>query len=247
MFLSLCVFHFVTSSPMWNSRGKKKDIWKGKERKTDVCYLIRFLRELIDTYMLTPATVPTLLVAIRTTLFSSTNIRPNAALSGTNIPFQTTTPPPQQQQPPLGTSDVAMLTAALANPQATRRPPPAAEEVCAIKRQCAADILSLFPAPAIAQAFFCGTIPRATNHTNHHPTNHSISNNNDDNDDNDDDNDNTALLQAIEMDLLDPFSDAYCNKHLIFSVIETVLVKLLPELAEKGVMDLMEERGVAVS
>lgn len=53
------------------------------------------------------------------------------------------------------------------------------------------------------------------------------------------------LLESIETDLLDLFADEYCNKHLVYSVIETALAKLLPELTERTVADLMEDRGVA--
>jgi len=54
-----------------------------------------------------------------------------------------------------------------------------------------------------------------------------------------------ALLDVIEDDLLDLFSDEYCNKHLVYSIIETVLAKVLPEMTERSVADLMEDRGVA--
>lgn len=53
------------------------------------------------------------------------------------------------------------------------------------------------------------------------------------------------LLETIETDLLDLFADTYCNKHLIYSIIETVLAKVLPEMAEHTVADLMEDRGVS--
>jgi hypothetical protein len=52
-------------------------------------------------------------------------------------------------------------------------------------------------------------------------------------------------LQAIEHDILDLFADEYCNKHLIYSIIETVLVKFLPELSEHSIAELMEDRGIA--
>ncbi|KAI5293065.1 hypothetical protein KEM55_007332, partial [Ascosphaera atra] len=52
------------------------------------------------------------------------------------------------------------------------------------------------------------------------------------------------LLQAVEKDVLDLFSDEYCNKHLIFSAIETILTKLMPELAQHSVGELMAERGL---
>lgn len=50
------------------------------------------------------------------------------------------------------------------------------------------------------------------------------------------------ILSEIETDILDVFSDPYCNKHLMYSALELVLVRLMPELAEKGVMELWEER-----
>ncbi|KAJ5818763.1 PX-associated sorting nexin 13 [Penicillium riverlandense] len=53
------------------------------------------------------------------------------------------------------------------------------------------------------------------------------------------------LLESIEQDLLDLFEDDYCNKHLVYSIVETVLARLLPELSERSIADLMEDRGVA--
>ncbi|KAJ5084598.1 hypothetical protein NUU61_009177 [Penicillium alfredii] len=52
------------------------------------------------------------------------------------------------------------------------------------------------------------------------------------------------LLAAIETDLLDLFADEYCNRHLIYSIIEVILAKILPEIADRSVQDLMEDRGV---
>lgn len=57
--------------------------------------------------------------------------------------------------------------------------------------------------------------------------------------DNDDD---QRILAEIESGIVDVFGDAYCNKHLIYSILELVLVRLMPELAEKGVIELWEER-----
>jgi hypothetical protein len=43
-------------------------------------------------------------------------------------------------------------------------------------------------------------------------------------------------------EVLDTFGDSYCNKHLLYGVVELILVRLMPELAEKGVEDLLSER-----
>ncbi|OHW90367.1 hypothetical protein CSPAE12_11046 [Colletotrichum incanum] len=50
------------------------------------------------------------------------------------------------------------------------------------------------------------------------------------------------MLSEIEEGILDVFSDEYCNKHLVYSILELILVRLMPELAEKSVVELWEER-----
>jgi hypothetical protein len=54
------------------------------------------------------------------------------------------------------------------------------------------------------------------------------------------------MVDEVEQ-LLMVLSDEYCNKHLMYSILELVLVRLMPELSEKGETDLWEERlGVDV-
>ncbi|KAF2183218.1 hypothetical protein K469DRAFT_711193 [Zopfia rhizophila CBS 207.26] len=50
-----------------------------------------------------------------------------------------------------------------------------------------------------------------------------------------------AQLQEVEQ-LLDCLDDAYINKHFIFQIVELIVVRLVPELGERGVQELMEER-----
>ncbi|KAI0834972.1 hypothetical protein F5Y06DRAFT_146426 [Hypoxylon sp. FL0890] len=57
-----------------------------------------------------------------------------------------------------------------------------------------------------------------------------------------DDEDEDRMLSEIETGVLDVFSDPYCNKHLVYGILELILVRLMPELAEKGVIELWEER-----
>ncbi|TEA16719.1 PXA domain protein 1 [Colletotrichum sidae] len=54
--------------------------------------------------------------------------------------------------------------------------------------------------------------------------------------------DQQQMLSDIEEGILDLFSDEYCNKHLIYGMLELVLVRLFPELAEKGTAELLQER-----
>ncbi len=42
--------------------------------------------------------------------------------------------------------------------------------------------------------------------------------------------------------VLDVFGDSYCNKHLLYGIVELIIVRLIPEMAEKGVEELLQER-----
>jgi len=50
-----------------------------------------------------------------------------------------------------------------------------------------------------------------------------------------------SRVKEVE-EVLDVFGDSYCNRHLMFGVVDLVLVRLMPELAEKGVEELLQER-----
>ena len=49
------------------------------------------------------------------------------------------------------------------------------------------------------------------------------------------------MIKEVEC-ILDIFGDSYCNKHLVYGVLELVIVRLFPEMGEKGVKELMEAR-----
>ena len=48
-------------------------------------------------------------------------------------------------------------------------------------------------------------------------------------------------LQQVE-EVLTCLDDTYLNKHLIFQIVELIIVRLVPELGERGVRELLEER-----
>jgi hypothetical protein len=52
-------------------------------------------------------------------------------------------------------------------------------------------------------------------------------------------------LADIE-EVLTGLNDAYLNKHLVFQIVELLVLRLVPELGEHGVHDLMEQRSVDV-
>lgn len=55
--------------------------------------------------------------------------------------------------------------------------------------------------------------------------------------------DEETLLQEVERDMLEPFEDVYANKHLFYNILELLLLELVPELAQQGVSELLDERG----
>lgn len=59
--------------------------------------------------------------------------------------------------------------------------------------------------------------------------------------DSEDDGEDERLVDEVE-GMLMVLSDEYCNKHLMYSILELVLVRLMPELSDKGVEELWDER-----
>lgn len=220
---------------------------------------IRYLRDLISSYVLTPTILPVLLFTVRTTLFPS-NARPGSVSTNNNNVGQQASRPnndvsPSVQQPQQGQSwngtdhqtDIDNSDIKDAPTPASGDSTPSPSEIAAIKRQCATDILSLIP-ESIARAFFRGS---AENQANDYTTNDRSESSHDEipasttkSTSRESTADTEELLEAIENDLLEPFSDAYCNKHLIYAIVELVLIKLIPELSEQTVSSLMEERGI---
>ncbi|KAL5366171.1 PXA domain-containing protein [Aspergillus floccosus] len=230
--------------------------------------LDRFLRETIEDYVLTPSLFPNLLLASRAALFPS-NARPPAA-DTTQPPqsrsVQPPAPPPERGRPPNDAPAASTASSSDSTPMVVATAPSlspdqsvSAPDIASIKRQCAVKILSFVPRP-VARRFFGLSSTNAAQSAppniqgNHHlrpspegaphaqslnpsraasPV--SLSHKSPD---------DLVLLEAVEDEILDLFADSYCNKHLIYAIIETVLVKLLPELSERSLTELMEDRGI---
>ncbi|KAL4911246.1 hypothetical protein BDW74DRAFT_164804 [Aspergillus multicolor] len=167
-------------------------------------------------------------------------------------------------------SDIATTV----SPDQQRHPSPA--EVASIRRKCALGILSLVPRPIARRLFgvlaeACpgpGEISSSVQPPAQSPhqsqtsgsgarmdrlsssPSHSLpalsSDSSGSGDDSNSDVEESLLASAIESDVLDLFADEYCNKHLVYSIIETVLAKLLPELSDRSISELMEDRAVLV-
>ncbi|KEZ42610.1 hypothetical protein SAPIO_CDS5851 [Scedosporium apiospermum] len=104
-------------------------------------------------------------------------------------------------------------------------PPTSDEQLLALRRRSAASLASIFP-PWLTSLYFAGRPPWTSAATRPASSNGVDS----------------EVVDAIDDSLLDVFADEYCNKHLMYSVLELVLVRLMPELTEKRVSELWEER-----
>ncbi|KAL4927951.1 PXA domain-containing protein [Aspergillus undulatus] len=159
------------------------------------------------------------------------------------------------------------------SPDQQRRLSPA--EIASIRRKCALGILSLVPRPIVRRVLGLptqagtGSGPRrnsthpesptqsptsqvpesgpGTREIDHHPSDNEAKSASElSGIDGDADSEELFLVEAIESEILDLFADEYCNKHLVYSIIETVLTKLLAELSDRSITDLMEDRGVFI-
>ncbi|OOF97123.1 hypothetical protein ASPCADRAFT_514154 [Aspergillus carbonarius ITEM 5010] len=223
----------------------------------------RFLHETIRDYVLTPALLPNLLLATRAALFplnarpASTAVDGRTAASAPHLSVQPPTPP-IAKGPVSDTAGASDACSSVSSPGLSATAPlspdprPSTPDVASVKRRCAASILSRVPRP-IARRFFgvpAAPIehrperldsssepespwleaPRAPSTVS--PADCGL--------------EESLLLAAIE-EVLDLFADDYCNKHLIYSIIEVILAKLLPELSERSIAELMEDRGVPLA
>jgi hypothetical protein len=92
---------------------------------------------------------------------------------------------------------------------------PSAAEIVAIKRRCAETIANVLP-PAVGARFFA---VRGIDMEQRME----------------------VLINEVES-LLDVLGDAYMNRHLVFGIIELIVVRIIPEMGEKGIGALMKER-----
>ncbi|KAK0738359.1 hypothetical protein B0T18DRAFT_394662 [Schizothecium vesticola] len=101
-------------------------------------------------------------------------------------------------------------------------PPSSAAELAALRRRCAAALWSLVPASTrpVARLILLGADFASFRGGD----------------------DDELILDELERGVLVVFGDAYCNKHLVYGAVELLLVRLLPELGDKGVVELWGER-----
>ncbi|KAL4981281.1 PXA domain-containing protein [Aspergillus falconensis] len=230
--------------------------------------LDRFLHEIIEEYVLTPTLLPNLLQASREALFPH-NTRPKPEPSVNRVETLTSTstpaPPTPGAKPSTNTrqtttasggnavkpSDIATGGLPPLSPDQQQRPSSA--EVASIRRKCALGILSLVPRPIARRLFSVPAEPGPREISTQSPSqfqaaepgarkDHLFSSPSPDASGSDAE--ESLLASAIESNILDLFADEYCNKHLVYSIIETALAKLMPELSDRSIVELMEDRAV---
>ncbi|KAM0360946.1 hypothetical protein ACHAP4_003040 [Fusarium culmorum] len=101
-------------------------------------------------------------------------------------------------------------------------PPSSEAELHALRRRAAKSLWELLP-KGVGRLYFGGRLWRRGTKAEGDPS------------------DDEDLVDEMERLLL-VLDDEYCNKHLMYSILELVLARLMPELTEKGVTELWEER-----
>ncbi|KAG5922838.1 hypothetical protein E4U42_005225 [Claviceps africana] len=102
-------------------------------------------------------------------------------------------------------------------------PPSSDAEFQALRRRAAAALWTLMPS-RVGRVYFGGGLRAALGK----PTDPGLE-------------EDAIMLDELE-GLLDVVGDRYCNKHLMYSLVELILVRLIPELQESGVEELLQER-----
>ncbi|KAF9636822.1 hypothetical protein BFW01_g7718 [Lasiodiplodia theobromae] len=115
------------------------------------------------------------------------------------------------------------------------RIPPTPDEELAIKRRAARAVLDATPPFVRSRLFGSGSGSRAVGGSG------GVEGNDEDDEDEEEQGEDAVQQREVER-LLDVLGDPYLNKHLIFGIIELIVVRLLPEMGELGVDELMDER-----
>ncbi|OJD36313.1 pxa domain-containing protein [Diplodia corticola] len=116
------------------------------------------------------------------------------------------------------------------------RIPPTPDEALATKRRAARAVLDATPSFVRSRLFGSGSGSRGLGGSDGGVRG--------DDDEEGEEEEGVDPVQQREVErLLDVLGDPYLNKHLIFGIIELIVVRLMPEMGELGVDELMDERS----
>lgn len=114
------------------------------------------------------------------------------------------------------------------NAPAPVAPPPSAAEIRAIRRRCATTIIDAIPHAILVR--FLGPETRRSGEGNRDGGDGGV-----------DPQRGGRWIRDVE-EGLDVFGTSYMNKHLLYAITELIVLRVFPEMAEKGVEELMAER-----
>lgn len=114
-------------------------------------------------------------------------------------------------------------------------PPSSDADLLALRRRAASALLGLVP-DAVGRLYLGGRLPLVGGSNSSSSSSLGGGDHQQHGPDGDE-----KMVDEVEQ-LLMVLSDEYCNKHLLYSVLELILVRLMPELTEKGVEELWDER-----
>ncbi|KAK7892736.1 hypothetical protein LTR67_006973 [Exophiala xenobiotica] len=125
--------------------------------------------------------------------------------------------------------NACFFTFSSSTPVTATPPPPSAEEARLIRTKAASDILSLVPRP-VARTFFAVKSGSGAANAN------------------DDEENRKSMMRAeIEESILCWTDDVELNKYLVYSILDHVLLRLVPEMQGKTPIELLAERGVVLT
>ena len=121
--------------------------------------------------------------------------------------------------------------------------PPSTASIQAIRHRCATAIVDAIP-PAILARFLATVSP--SDEARESEAEDEAKRRNRDRDSDDHQHHRRQRrdrwIQDVEVSVLDVFGMPYMNKHLLYAIVELVVVRIFPEMAEKSVEDLLRER-----
>lgn len=115
--------------------------------------------------------------------------------------------------------------------KSTLSPPATDDDLRALRRRAATALWDLLPTP-VATVYLggVGSLPSLLRRDTTSSTTASTSKDSP-----------GPMLDQLD-GLLDVLDDEYCNKHLVYGILELLLVRIVPELSEHGVQDLLDQR-----
>ncbi|KAI9656492.1 MAG: hypothetical protein M1821_004699 [Bathelium mastoideum] len=126
--------------------------------------------------------------------------------------------------------------------------PPSAAAIQAVRQRCATALVDALPPAILVRYFAATTTPTSSTDTALSETRESGKGDTvrreeiRGGDSAEEDQRRVRWIADVEANMLDVFGIAYLNKHLFYAIVELAVVRIFPEMAEKSVEELIQER-----